>query len=289
MHCLKTSTTNNNLSINTQNWIQSYLMVDIVLTSWHQCVQVDNTLSSFTAYTTGVPQGSMSGPLLFSPYIDHLPSVDWWLMMTDLIMYANDTVLYAYRKMRKFVDWLQNFCLTLYVNIFFYKQHKRRGCPYILVNVQKKPFRHKKIKGSNTYLNDCMSSWSQPCKSTQRPLRSDTPRLKYFHFWKSDNILNCLFTFKIIYNLTATLWKKKLFLLAEKQTQGTWWPTKGESSIPKIFTATHLHKWTIGIQCGESMIMFVKLCNLVPCTLFTLNSVTNLLFPPTCTGSTGGN
>lgn len=91
----------------------------ILLDGWHQCVQVDNTLSSFTASTMGVPQGSMLGPLLFSLYIDHLPSVDWWLMMTDLIMYADDALCcMLMEKCEKLL--LQNFCLTLYVKKLFF-------------------------------------------------------------------------------------------------------------------------------------------------------------------------
>ncbi len=59
-----------------------------------------------------------------------------------------------------------------------------------------------------------------------------------------------------------------------------------------VFTAALLHKiinycYSVGWDVG--MIMFVKFYDLVLCTLFTLNSVINLFFPPTCPGTASGN
>ena len=58
-------------------------------------MRVNNTLSPFKACTLGVPQGSILGPLLFSIYINDLPS-----MCDDvgIIMYADDTVIYTHGK-----------------------------------------------------------------------------------------------------------------------------------------------------------------------------------------------
>lgn len=83
-------------------------------------MRVNNTLSPFKECTLGVPQGSILGPLLFSIYIKNLPSV---CNDADLIMYADDTVLYTHRKnatevaikltkeMQKVIEWLNYSCL----------------------------------------------------------------------------------------------------------------------------------------------------------------------------------
>ena len=63
----------------------------------HRCVRVNNTLSPHKACTLGVPQGSILGPLLFSIYINDLPSV---CNDVDLIMYADDPVLEGKMQLR---------------------------------------------------------------------------------------------------------------------------------------------------------------------------------------------
>lgn len=56
-----------------------------------QCVKIDNFISSFQSITTGVPQGSILGPLLFILYINDIT------MINDkpiYIMYADDTSIF---------------------------------------------------------------------------------------------------------------------------------------------------------------------------------------------------
>jgi len=94
-----------NLSIETLNWIQSYLANRM------QCVRVKNILSTLKPSTTGVPQGSILGPLLFSIYINDLPAV---CKGVDIIMYTDDAVIYTHgRAMDKIRNWLKSSCLTL--------------------------------------------------------------------------------------------------------------------------------------------------------------------------------
>ena len=55
-----------------------------------QRVSVNNSLSECTKITSGVPQGSVLGPILFIIYVNELPS----LVKSKMKMYADDTKLY---------------------------------------------------------------------------------------------------------------------------------------------------------------------------------------------------
>ena len=74
-----------NFSQYTSNWFKSYL------TNRSQCVKIQNTRSSFKDLVTGVPQGSILGPILFSLSKNDLPSV---CQGSEILMYADDTVIF---------------------------------------------------------------------------------------------------------------------------------------------------------------------------------------------------
>lgn len=78
-----------NFSADAIKWIESYL------SNCSQSVRISDYRSPLLALSTGVPQGSILGPLLFSLYINNLPSVcpDVYIQM-----YADDTVIYTHGK-----------------------------------------------------------------------------------------------------------------------------------------------------------------------------------------------
>jgi len=60
----------------------------------HQCVKVNGTLSSWEQVSSGVPQVSVLGPLLFALYVNELPS----LISSKLLMFADDVIQYVLLK-----------------------------------------------------------------------------------------------------------------------------------------------------------------------------------------------
>ena len=70
------------ISGNLLRWFQGYLA------NRSQCVSIDNTNSNFLPVTSGVPQGSILGPLLFAIYINDLPE---HLQHSLTLMFADDT------------------------------------------------------------------------------------------------------------------------------------------------------------------------------------------------------
>lgn len=105
-----------NLSVNTMIWMESYL------NNRKQCTRVGDKCSSFANCISGVPQGSILGPLLFCIYINDLPQT---CPDVNIQMYADDTVIFTHARskehaaakltasMSKVSDWLANSCLTL--------------------------------------------------------------------------------------------------------------------------------------------------------------------------------
>ena len=70
------------ISGNLLRWFQAYL------TDQSQCVSIDGRKSNFLPVMSGVPQGSILGPLLFAIYINDLPE---HLQHSIALMFADDT------------------------------------------------------------------------------------------------------------------------------------------------------------------------------------------------------
>ena len=68
-------------------WFTNYL------SNRSQVVSLGTNLSSPLAVLNGVPQGSILGPVLFTLYINDLPSC---INFSNVIMYADDTVIFFF-------------------------------------------------------------------------------------------------------------------------------------------------------------------------------------------------
>ena len=115
---LTTKLSSFNFSPSAIKWMSSYLE------GRTQRVRINGDTSPPLAYDVGVPQGSILGPLLFSLYINDLPSVCAGTTV-QIQMYADDTVVYVHAKNKtqaayklntvitRIVKWLSDNCLHL--------------------------------------------------------------------------------------------------------------------------------------------------------------------------------
>ena len=116
------------------------------LSDRHQYVEYNDTISATNSISTGVPQGSILGPLLFLIYINDLPLVT---TVFDMLMYADDTTLYCNisqnidefkinRELEKITVWLASNKLSLYVKktkcMVFHIIQKKVEYPTLKIN-----------------------------------------------------------------------------------------------------------------------------------------------------------
>ena len=85
-------------------WITSFL------SNRFQRVAVNNSYSDWKPVTSGVPQGSILGPLLFAIYVNDMPSV----VSSKLFKFADDTKLYRTISSPLDIQTLQNDLDLLY-------------------------------------------------------------------------------------------------------------------------------------------------------------------------------
>ena len=85
-------------------WITSFL------SNRFQRVAVNNSYSDWKPVTSGVPQGSVLGPLLFAIYVNDMPSV----VSSKLFKFADDTKLYRTISSPLDIQTLQNDLDLLY-------------------------------------------------------------------------------------------------------------------------------------------------------------------------------
>ena len=98
-------------STTSQNWIQSYL------TNRKQCIVNQNIRSSLQIAKSGVPQGSVLGPVLFLLFVNDLPL---FIKEVYLDLYADDATVHASGKKQNVIelklqtgtDDFKNWCLS---------------------------------------------------------------------------------------------------------------------------------------------------------------------------------
>ena len=116
------------------------------LTGRRQFVDFKGSISNSLAVTTGVPQGSILGPLLFLVYINDLPSIS---NIFEMLMYADDTTLYCNlnqntcaivinNELDKISEWLSSNKLSLNVRktkfMLFHTSHRNIDYPTLKIN-----------------------------------------------------------------------------------------------------------------------------------------------------------
>ena len=111
-------------------WITTYL------TNRKQYVCVDGSSSKVLPVSSGVPQGSVLGPILFIIYVDGITKV-----AGNLSLFANDILLYCPIQNIEDFAFLQNvvtkLCSWTNDNLLDFNANK---CKYMLISKRRQPF-----------------------------------------------------------------------------------------------------------------------------------------------------
>ena len=75
---------------NTFTFFYSFLLISTK--NRMQCVKINNTISAFMVLVSGVPQGSILGPILFNLFINDLL---YFITKSDILNYADDNTISA--------------------------------------------------------------------------------------------------------------------------------------------------------------------------------------------------
>ena len=95
-------------------WFKSFLV------GRRQCVRITGTLSSWTQVKSGVPQGSILGPLLFTLYVNELPS----LVSSSVVMFSDDIAAFIHLRIVFNFNMKLIYCCSGQRNGFYFNVSK---------------------------------------------------------------------------------------------------------------------------------------------------------------------
>ena len=120
---------------------KAHSIIASYLNNRKQCVYVHNTVSSYSEVSTGVPQGSVLGPLLFLVYINDINNA---VPDTSTRLFADDTTIFisdrnctgliqkGINTLSKLHDWFDSNKLTLHLGkttySIFHSTRKAHSC-----------------------------------------------------------------------------------------------------------------------------------------------------------------
>ena len=130
--------------------IQDKLLIwfKIFLVGGQQCVVLNNIQSSWSTVTSGVPQGSVLGPLLFTIFVNDIPHI----VRSDVYLFADDIKLSRTIKSSDDIQTLQDNIGKLFEwSITWNLNFSKAKCCYIQVGPPSRSCRHSYMLNSTTF------------------------------------------------------------------------------------------------------------------------------------------
>ncbi|KAJ4433995.1 hypothetical protein ANN_16314 [Periplaneta americana] len=185
-------------SDNALAWMDSYLR------ERQQCVSINNRYSTWRTTKTGVPQGSVLGPLLFSIYINdissnltscrhHIYADDIQIYLHTRPNYINDAITKVNDDLNSISIWSKTHGLNLNASKSqaILIEHQRSKCdkqnlPPIIVNNTTIPY-STTVKNLGIYM-DCHLEWNEQVNHTSKKIFSIIHSLKRLKNFLPDKL-----------------------------------------------------------------------------------------------------